>query len=67
MEFTNLLALTLTENKLERNFKAIIEALMLSQDENQHTRDQLNQLDKNHSNDISELKDKIAQLENKVH
>jgi hypothetical protein len=31
VEFTNLLSFNLVENKLERNFKSIVEALMLNQ------------------------------------
>ena len=44
VEYSNLLSFALTQNKLEKNFKSIVEALMLTQAENQQTKEDLKDL-----------------------
>lgn len=45
VEYSNLLGFTLVENKLERNFRAIVEALMLNQAKTEDVLSKTDQLD----------------------
>lgn len=45
VEYSNLLGFTLVENKLERNFRAIVEALMLNQTKTDDVLSKTDQLD----------------------
>lgn len=45
VEYSNLLGFTLVENKLERNFRAIVEALLLNQTKTEDVLSKTDQLD----------------------
>ena len=45
VEFTSLLSFNLVENKLERNFRAIVDALLLTQGRNEELASKTEQLD----------------------
>lgn len=45
VEYSNLLGFTLVENKLERNFRAIVEALLLNQTKTEEVLSKTDQLD----------------------
>ena len=77
MEYSNLLSFSLVENKLERNFKSIVEALLLSDDKAQQTAGRTDQLETRLTQErqkdraehdklkkqVRELQERVTQLE----
>jgi FtsZ-binding cell division protein ZapB len=55
VEYTNLLSFTLVENKLEKNFKSIVEALLLAQSEGSQLKEDFNSLAKASNREIGHL------------
>jgi len=80
VEFTSLLSFNLVENKLERNFRAIVDALLLAQGRNEELASKTEQLDDRQAMDrqknaqehetlkqvLKAVTDRVAKLENAV-
>lgn len=78
VEFTSLLSFNLVENKLERNFRAIVEALLLNQGKTDELAGKVDQLDDRQAFDrqkvaqeqdslkqtLKQINERIGRLEN---
>jgi chromosome segregation ATPase len=61
-----LLGLTLVENKLERNFRSIVEALMVAQTDDAQLREDLQALAKASTRQFTALNDRLSELDRKI-